>query len=104
MAVILCYYFSEEATSLMENAMKTKLPKLLVSQNKYIYSTLFEVGALGLGTVTAPNGTSELKLYSINGTVVIVQDFGEDGAEIYAPIIKGNSVTALMSAIRDLAQ
>jgi hypothetical protein len=69
-----------------------------------IHKTLAEVGARGLGIFDGPNG-SELKLYAVGGTVVIVQVFaGQDGYEVYAPIVDSNSITATMDAIRALAQ
>ena len=74
------------------------------NRNKILYSTLFELGATGIGSCDAPNGVSELKLYSLNGFVIIVQDFGDDGFEVYAPIDTNNSFTSTIDALRSLAK
>jgi hypothetical protein len=69
---------------------------------KGIHAELASLGARGLGVFDGPNG-SELKLYAVNGSVVIVQVFADgDGYEVFAPITKSNSITATIDALRAL--
>lgn len=70
-----------------------------------LHATLAEVGARGFGTFDGPYGSS-IKFYSVNGHTVIVQEYADraNGYEVYGPIDSTNSITATLTAIRDLAK
>jgi hypothetical protein len=67
-----------------------------------IHKELASLGARGLGVWHGPN-KSQLKFYSINGRVVIVQVFADDdGYEVFGPLTQSNSITATLDALRAL--
>jgi len=69
-----------------------------------LHATLEEVGARGCGVFNGPSG-SDLKFYSVDGNILIIQVFADDdGYEVYTPIERSNSITTTITTIRSLVR
>lgn len=69
-----------------------------------VLNTLAELEAKHLSTVSGPNG-GLLFFYSINGRVIILQQYAEDcGLEVFTPLSESQKITDICAAIREYAE